>query len=1170
VGASAGGVEALSELVSSLKGDFPAPLVIAQHLDPTRPSYLNSILSRHTNLPVVTVEDSTPLVPATVYVVPANRHVSISDHTVTVEPDGHERPKPSIDQLLKSAAETFGEQLIAVILTGLGSDGTMGARAVKREGGTVIIQNPATAAFPSMPRSLAPNTVDIVADLPRIGSILSDLLAGVYVPTRSDEEGQLQDFLGLLRDRNGIDFHSYRSPTILRRLQRRIVATNTEDLADYRRYLEAHPEEYHRLISSFLIKVTQFMRDTEVFQVVRHELLPDLIDQARRRGNILRLWSAGCATGEEAYSLAILAAEALGDELSDFSVKVFATDLDAEAITFARQGLYPADALEGLPDSFVERYFNTNNGHYEVKKRIRGLIVFGEHDLAQRAPFPNIDMVMCRNVLIYFSKELQQRTLQLFAFSLRKSGYLVLGKTETTGTLGNYFVVHRQQPRVYRREGERMLIPPPRLHQAMPSEGSLFLPQSSRSPLTSIARTQQELQRSRDITEQILERLPVGVVILGRRYSIRQINMAARRLLGIHGVALGADLVHLVDSIPSRDLRKALDTAFTEGTTAGVDEVAVQDSTTGTANYLQITCYPQPVEKPDGKVEEVLVLVSDITSLVNSRQGLLQSAEEKAAHAQKLADAVAELTSANQNLHESRLQVQGMLAQVAGTGTQSEELAHAVSELTTANVELRASLVRAREEQAELARRYSLAEETAAQQNARVQQLVEVNRAVTTANEELLRLNEAERTTSEQYLISNEEAQASTEEVETLNEELQATNEELETLNEELQSTVEELNASNADLEARSMELQTLATSLEQQRQATEDERARLSAMLSSMSDAVVVVDASGTPLLTNIAYQDFFGPEGIVGVLEDEQGHPIAASMSPIARAAQGETFSMTVSRATPSGERHWFEANGRPVFRGSEPMWGVVVIRDITERSLRRLQEEFLGIASHELRTPLTVVLGYLSILTKTAQEKGEERMHKSATAALSAANALKKLIDELLDVARLESGKLPFVREPVQLQEILEQSVEVAQILSDTQEIKLEAQRAPMVVEGDPGRLQQAILNLLNNAITHASESARIDVRLRRAGNLAEIDVQDYGPGIPEEEIPNLFTRFYQVQRGSENVTEGLGLGLFICNQIVAAHGGSISVASLEGKGTTFTVRLPLAKTSEPGKT
>ncbi|WP_437961555.1 CheR family methyltransferase [Sorangium sp. So ce119] len=614
VGCSAGGIEALCTLVATLRAPFPAPLVIAQHLDPRRPSHLGEVLGRRSELPVRTVAAVAPLDDGVVYVVPAGRDVEITDHELRLLPENGARPKPSVDTLFRTAAEVFGENLIAVVLTGNGSDGTAGARHVKKCGGTVIIENPDTAKFRGMPESLAPTTVDIVADLGRIGSILNDLLSGSYVEP-APEDDRLQPLLDLVRERSGIDFKKYKQATILRRLRRRMAATNVETIDDYVHYLADHPEEHQRLVNSFLIKVTEFMRDPELFAHLRDVVLPALIEHARADNKSLRIWSAGCATGEEAYSLAILISELLGDELDSFHVRIFSTDLDPEAVAFARRGIYGATIVEDLPPELIERCFVAIDGQYQVKKRIRNLTVFGEHDLGQRAPFPHLDLVLCRNVLIYFTSELQRRTLHLFAFSLREGGYLVLGKAETTSPLSEYFVPHDMHCKTYVRRGERILVPPSSVAAPSPPRRA----PRGKLPIMPSLRGAKELPRARMSVDVLLSTFRVGIVLVDNRYDILEINVAARRLLGIHGTAIGQDLVHLAQSVPNRKLLDAIDAAF-RGEPPEPLDVSVEATPVGQPSYLQITCHgPRPEVEPD-KAEAVLVVVEDITETVQRRK----------------------------------------------------------------------------------------------------------------------------------------------------------------------------------------------------------------------------------------------------------------------------------------------------------------------------------------------------------------------------------------------------------------------------------------------------------------------------------------------------------------------------------------------------------------------
>ncbi len=268
-----------------------------------------------------------------------------------------------------------------------------------------------------------------------------------------------------------------------------MVATGQNSVSGYRRYLEKHPEENAKLISSFLIKVTEFMRDKELFTYLQTVLLPELIAWSRTHESQLRIWSAGCATGEEAYSLAILLAELLGDELESFNVRIFATDLDRDAIDFARRATYAASALETMPTDVVQRYFTETASGFQVKKHLRTLVIFGHHDLAQRAAFPRIDLLLCRNVMIYFAPELQKRLVYLLSFALRQGGYLILGKAESTSPMSEYFEQVQSNVKAFVRRGEMGRYVPSPMDKGWPLAPNVLPQLKMPSEVTATTRT---------------------------------------------------------------------------------------------------------------------------------------------------------------------------------------------------------------------------------------------------------------------------------------------------------------------------------------------------------------------------------------------------------------------------------------------------------------------------------------------------------------------------------------------------------------------------------------------------------------------------------------------------------------------------------------------------------
>lgn len=1111
VGSSAGGIEALQTFVSTLPRDFPAPIVIAQHLDPKRPSHLGEILERRSTAPVKTVLNKEALVPGQVYVIPSDQNVDVSDGHINLTSSGQaSRPSPSINRLFTSAAEVYGEGLIAVILTGTGSDGAAGALEVKKAGGTVVIQNPATATYPSMPQSLAPTAVDFIANVEEIGQLLYDLLIGASSVTQASETKLLRTFLNDVHEFSGLDFTTYKPATILRRLKRRMVATNSPSLDAYLRYLERQPEEYQHLISTFLIKVTEFFRDRELFDTLRRETLPRLIEDARNNSKEIRIWSAGCATGEEAYSIAVLIADALGEELNQFTVRIFATDLDPQAIAFARRGIYSRASLASAPPDLVERYFSQLDGDFEVQKRVRSLVVFGQHDLGRRAPFPHMDLVLCRNVLIYFTSDLQKRVLQLFAYSLRNGGVLVLGKAETTSPLPEFFTPINSLLHIYRRYGEPLLLPKGSANDPLPIQAAATMGQpasvGTRTHFTApVARPRTSFERLGDA----VLTLPVGIAIIDRRYDVLTINPAALRMLSIHRSAVGEDLLHLAEDVPTKPLRRLIDAAFRNLNEHDMEATLEVGAGADLAHSVHIRAFAQAPQHEGDATESVVLLISPA------------------------ADAIAELPETQEG-QPATPDPKAPGASLATRG--SKQAREQTKEQTTDSAQSR---IAALEKQ--------------------VQALTTANRQYLDANEDLAQMNLTLRQSNEEYLVTTEELQAASEEVETLNEELQASNEELETLNEELQATVEELNTANDDLESRSHELQRAALTLDQQRRTTEMEREWLAAILANIGDAVLVVDALGATVQTNTAYVRMFGGAEADFTPEDRNGQPIAAENTPTGRTLRGVAGVTEFSLTDADGTQREFEANGKPTRSGETITGGVIIIRDVTARN--RLQSEFLARAAHELRTPLTSAHAALQLLASRARSANPSSAERYIAIADTQIRRLGGLISDLVDVALLQSGKLDLQLAPVDITAIARSAVDALQPII-TQQLELQTVDEPLILQGDALRLEQVFHNLLTNAAKYAPKSEAITMRVRRLDDAAEISVHDRGPGIAQEDATRLFTRFFQADRPDSATHGGMGLGLFIVRQIVLAHGGDVSVESAPGDGATFIVRLPLA--------
>jgi two-component system CheB/CheR fusion protein len=729
VGSSAGGVTALSVFVNTLSTEFPAPIVLAQHLDPQRASHLATILERHSKLPIVTVSESepTPLQNGTIYVVPANRHVTIQDSHVRLEGEADGRPIPSVDRLLSTAASAYGEHLIAVILTGSGSDGAAGAVDVKEAGGLVIIQNPKTATYPSMPQSLPPTVVDHVVEIEQIGPLLSDLLKGSGLMPEKVED-PLRDLLTYVSQNVNMDFRNYKPSTLLRRISRRMAIVHAQNLRDYDDYLRAHSEEVTELVKGFLINVTGFFRDREAFDFLKDFVVPDLFERARENGRILRVWSAGCSTGEEAYSVAILLAEVLGSEISDWNIRIFATDLDDEAVSFARRGFYPTKLLDDLPADLIDRYFERIDSGLRVSKSIRQMVIFGNQDLTRGIPFPRMDLVVCRNLLIYLKPELQRDILDLFAYSLHQTqGYLLLGKAETARPSKATFELVNKKWKVYHCVSGPMALPAQ--GKPMNARQAEWQAISRRIDLADKDAARDEITPLRRINEVMFRYLPIGIAVIDREYRIVTVNAAARRLLGIRDLASEQDFLHTARGLPYTQVREAIDGAFTEHSTATLNDMASEN---GTGRFLTLTVMPAHID--DGGTQLAVITVMDVTETVMTKRRLEDVQGEQARILEELGSTNKRLTSMNTELQET-----------------NEELQTANEELMLTQEELQAT------------------------------------------NEEFEATNEEVQATNEELETNNEELQATNEELQTTNDELTARSHELQELARELNGARERL-----------------------------------------------------------------------------------------------------------------------------------------------------------------------------------------------------------------------------------------------------------------------------------------------------------------------------------------------------------------------------------------
>lgn len=477
-----------------MPADNDLAFVVIQHLSPQSMSMLPELLGRHTAMEVRQAEEGARVAPNTVHVIAPGQDLSIEDGVLHVQKrDGPAELHLPIDSFFRSLADDRGEAAIGIVLSGAGADGALGLRNIKERGGLTMIQAIETAQHASMPRNaLETGLVDYVVaprDMPSLlMSYITYLREDRQASRRLDGDadlGAIRRILAILAARTGHDFALYKQITVLRRIQRRMLLQQIDDLDEYGRYLNRNPDEVQALFQEMLIGVTEFFRDPEAFEVLKQEVLPALLE-GRGSGAPLRVWVPACATGEEAYSLAILIREYLEEQTAAARVQIFATDIDEEAIARARRGIYPSTISACVSPQRLQHFFTREDGVYQVSEEVRKMIVFAPQSIAKDPPFSRLDLVSCRNLLIYLEPALQQAVLSTLAYALKPGGYLFLGSSETPAQVGFYFEVVDRKWRLYRRlEGRIPLAPLAEMPERRAVHaGGAFVPPAPRQSAT--------------------------------------------------------------------------------------------------------------------------------------------------------------------------------------------------------------------------------------------------------------------------------------------------------------------------------------------------------------------------------------------------------------------------------------------------------------------------------------------------------------------------------------------------------------------------------------------------------------------------------------------------------------------------------------------------------------
>lgn len=1077
VAASTGGVRAFGDLIAALPAGTGLAFVLIQHGESGSAAALCEALAHRTPLPVVPAANGTPLVADCVF-------VAAPGASLAVMSDGaHLASGPAVDcpadAFMRSLARTHGPCAVGVVLSGTARDGTLGLRAIKQGGGLALAQAPDTAAALAMPsHAIASGHVDAAlppADIARHLARLAPELARCALALPGDGAASLGDaaagaiplgpIVQRLRDSFGIDFAQYKPPMLLRRTARRMAIHNL-DADGYLALLDRDAGERDRLYRDWLIGITAFFRDAPAYAELASRVFPQMLAD-KALDDPIRVWVPGCATGEEAYSIGVELLEYMEQHAVSAPMQIFGTDANADAIDRAREGRFARSIEHDVSPERLQRFFTPADGAYRVGKRLRDVCIFARHDVTRDPPFSKMNLISCRNLLIYLDAATQQRVMRVFRYALRARGVLLVGPTESVGA-----------------DAERALF----VEASEAGASRWFLPRA----------------------------LPEGMPL------------------------------HFADPLPGRPAAAARAPGL---------PVAVPDSAPRVADRMLLARFSPPALLVDAALQ-VLQFYGDTAAHVQQAAGAPSANLRRLLRPSLFSEVAPAVDRALAGGGEQRVS--------APSPDDSGEIGITVLPLALHDGPSHCLVLFDRAAapsplpvgRTERNRRLAFAEREAAALRASLQDTLERHELI---KEEL-------RTAHEAALSANEELQSGNEELEASKEELQSTNEEVRTINDELRERNAELARANAELERARTEA------------ALADRFAH--AVVDTVTVPLLVLDGDLAVVRANAAFYAMFAL-----LPGDVEGHPLCdlapgcwnvqelqerlAAVLGVPGADGASTGQPLVAwdfDCTLHGDRRLLSLTARAIRLEVDFGRVLVGIDDVTERESRadalrddgRRKDEFLAMLAHELRNPLSSVV-HASYLLR--QPLPPERIAALDRTIERQAHRLVRMVDELLDVARIGRGLIELHRRAVDLRRVVEQAVETtsSRLAGAGHRLSLTLPEHAVEVDGDADRLEQVVVNLLDNAIKYTPDNGGIALELSAAGNECRLSVKDSGIGLGAAELERIFDLFAQVDR--RGPAGGLGIGLALVRRLAVLHGGRVEARSGgHGKGSEFLLYLP----------
>lgn len=1210
LGASAGGIESLLRFFGNMPVDCGMAFVVILHLSPRHESNVDQIIQRVTSMPVLQVNTPVPIEKNHVYVISPAIHLEMVGGHLDVSAAQRPRERQvAIDLFFRTLADAHQARAFAIVLSGTGADGALGMARIKEQGGLTIAQSPDDAAFDGMPRSaIEQGVVDFIlpaVDMPQklLGlwgnaqriELPCEEVAGVsHLPPSQAKteaaEAALAKVLKLLAQRTGHDFQYYKRATVLRRIERRMQVRAVSDMPSYVSLLKTHHDETTALLGDMLIGVTSFFRDRVAFEALERDVVPHIVRQVEGHHKEIRIWAPACSTGEEAYSLAVMfTAEAQAQNAAS-KIQLFATDVDARAIAVARKGLYPATVVSDVPPMYLRQYFVNEGSHYGIAKTVRDCILFAPHNVLRDPPFSRLQLITCRNLLIYLDRHAQREVLKTFHSALSPGGYLFLGSSETPDAADGLFTVVDKKNRIYRStptvaSANTALYARKREPIAMPS-----------GPMVAARPFHDKRHSYSGAHQRALDQYGPPTVLIDPAFQILHLSQAAGRFLR-HA---GGDPSHNILVLINPKLRVELRTAV------------LQALKTNRAIHARVVLIHQ-----DGKDICVKVGAHPLHDAEWDKQLVLLTFDETKPSKAAVASASSDETQ-NKALQILEREVQELSEQLQQTiehsETSTEELKASNEELQAINEELRSATEELETSKEEL---QSMNEE-----------LITVNDELKTKVVETVKINDdlqnliSSSDIATIFVDRNMRIKWFTPKSATLfNLILADSGRSIMDITHRLDypqlmadaaqafDTLRLVEREVSGAEGRSYLARILPyrtaedridgavlnfvdiTELRRTQARLRESTERMRLLVESTTEfAFITMDKTGRVTDWNRGAERMFDYEAsqvlgkFIDIIFTPEDRAAGIPQEELRKARQQGHAADERWHIRRDGSRFYCSGVVHPMLDG-ELVGYAKIARDLTSERIQQeeqqshleetqasnvLKDEFIAIMSHELRHPLNLIQLNADLLARSPGVLATKNAMKAVESIRRSVSSQAQIIADLLDLSRVKTGKLTLNCGPVQLNDLVAAAVEAVCPQARDSGIRLETEgiehgAAPMlIVEGDATRIEQIVWNLLSNALKFTPSGGTVAVALTCEDNHhARLDVKDSGIGIAAEFLESIFDMFKQVSRQHEDqARSGLGIGLALVDQLAKAHGGRVAAASEgEGLGSHFSLWLPL---------